>query len=190
MTRHRALLWTLAAALALVPGAIVDAQTAPPPVPIGIGVEALEGDWFEAATSGSFALRRCLSDTRHHFARRSARTLEVHTACTSDRGVEYRRGFLSTPRPGDGRFSLRYAPLVLSWAPAAWSDFWVLDAGEGWVLVGDRRRRTLAVLSRTVALDESSLAAAMAGARSRGFDPGLLRVVAHPSGATGVVARR
>lgn len=190
MAGRRAPSWALAAVLALVWTALVDAQTAPPPIPIGIGVDMLAGDWFEAATSGSFALRRCLSDTRHHFARRSARTLEVHTACASDRGVEYRRGFLSTPKAGDGRFSLRYAPLVLSWAPAAWSDFWVLDSAEGWLLVGDRRRRALAVLSRTVALDESSLAAAMAAARARGFDPGLLRVVAHPSGATGIVARR
>ncbi len=190
MMPRRAMPWPLAAALAVAWSAITGAQTVPPPSPIGIGVDALAGDWFEAATSGSFALRRCVSDTRHHFARRSARTLEVHTACAADRGVEYRRGFLSAPRAGDGRFSLRYAPLVLSWAPAAWSDFWVLDAGEGWLLVGDRQRRTLAVLSRTVALDESTLAAAMAAARARGFDPGVLRVVAHPSGATGIVARR
>lgn len=190
MLMRRAMPWAVAVALAWTVASGAAAQTLPPPTPLSITVETLDGDWFEAATSGSFALRRCLSDTRHHFARRSARTLEVHTACASDRGVEYRRGFLSTRKAGDGRYSLRYAPLVLSWAPAAWSDFWVLDAGDGWALVGDRRRRTLAVLSRTVALDESSLAAAMASARAQGFDPGALRVVAHPSGATGIAARR
>lgn len=189
MSGRRAMPWLFAVALWAAPSTI-SAQALEPPPTLAISAEALDGDWYEAATSGSFALRRCLSDTRHHFARRSARTLEVHTACASDRGVEYRRGFLSTSKAGDGRLSLRYAPLVLSWAPAAWSDFWVLDAGDGWLLVGDRRRRSLVVLSRTVALDESSLAAAMASARARGFDPGVLRVVTHPSGATGIVARR
>ncbi len=189
MTTRRAARWMLGVALVWVSASRAAAQPLAPPATLGLAVDALDGDWFVAATSGSFALRRCLSDTRHHFEQRSARTLEVRTACTSDRGVEYRRGFLSAGKAVNGRFSLRYAPLVLSWAPAAWSDFWVLDAGDGWMLVGDGRRRTLSVLSRRVALDESSLAAAMAAARARGFDPGVLRLVTHPSGASGIAAR-
>ena len=166
------------------------AQGTLPLVVAHIDAEALAGEWFEAATTGSFALRRCLSDTRHRVEVRSARTLQVYTACVTSRGVERRRGFLSGGKAGDGRYSLRYAPLVLSWAPAAWSDFWVLDAGDGWLLVGDRRRRTLSVLSRTVALAESDLAQAIAAARTRGFEPALLRTVSHPSGATGLVVGR
>lgn len=168
----------------------VHGQALRPPETVSVDAEAIAGEWFEAATSGSFALRRCLADTRYRFDRRSATTLQVFTACATNRGVEYRRGFLSGGKSPDGRFSLRFAPVVLSWAPAAWSDFWVLDVGADWLLAGDRRRRSLVVLSRTVALDESALAAAMASARRHGYDPAMLRAVAHPSGATGLAAGR
>lgn len=168
----------------------VRAQAPRPPDTASVGVEAIAGEWFEAATTGSFALRRCVTDTRYRFEPRSARTLQVFTACATNRGAEYRRGFLSGSKTGDGRFSLRYAPVVLSWAPAAWTDFWVLDVGEGWLVAGDRRKRSLVVLSRTVALDESALAAAMAAARRQGYDPAVLHLVSHPSGATGLTAGR
>ena len=171
-------------------GALASAQTLGPAVVPRIAARDLAGDWYEAATSGSFALRRCLSDTRHALVRRSERTLEVRTACVTNRGVERRRGFLEGGKAGDGRLSMRYAPLVLSWAPAAWSDFWVLDVGEGWMVVGDRGRRFLAVWSRTVSLDESSLAQAIASARAAGFEPGLLRLVSQPAGPSGLVAGR
>lgn len=171
-------------------GALASAQTSGPAVVPRIAARDLAGDWYEAATSGSFALRRCLSDTRHSLVRRSERTLEVRTACVTNRGVERRRGFLEGGKAGDGRLSMRYAPLVLSWAPAAWSDFWVLDVGEGWMVVGDRGRRFLAVWSRTVSLDESSLAQAIASARAAGFEPGLLRLVSQPAGPSGLIAGR
>ena len=168
----------------------VGAQTSRPAVVPRIAAVDLAGDWYEAATSGSFALRRCLSDTRHMLVQRSERTLEVRTACVTNRGVERRRGFLEGGKAGDGRLSMRYAPLVLSWAPAAWSDFWVLDVGVGWMVVGDRDRRFLAVWSRTVALDESALARAIASARAAGFDPGVLRRVSQPAGPSGLIAGR
>lgn len=184
LVRAFVLLWACGNAAA------VGGQTSRPAVVPRIAALELAGDWYEAATSGSFALRRCLSDTRHSLVRRSERTFEVRTACMTNRGVERRRGFLEGGAAGDGRMSMRYAPLVLSWAPAAWSDFWVLDVGEGWMVVGDRDRRFLAVWSRTVALDESALAHAIASARAAGFDPGLLRRVSQPAGPSGLIAGR
>ncbi len=184
LVRAFVLLWVCGNAAA------VGGQTSRPAVVPLIAALELAGDWYEAATSGSFALRRCLSDTRHSLVRRSERTFEVRTACMTNRGVERRRGFLEGGTAGDGRMSMRYAPLVLSWAPAAWSDFWVLDVGEGWMVVGDRDRRFLAVWSRTVALDESALAHAIASARAAGFDPGLLRRVSQPAGPSGLIAGR
>lgn len=181
----------IAAAVAFGGAADLRAQRSPhPEVVAAVSTADLSGDWFEVASTGSFALRRCLSDTRHSFERQSARTLQVRTVCITGRGVERRRGFLEGSKSGDGRYSLRYAPLVLSWAPAAWSDFWILSlADEGWMLVGDRQRRSFAVLSRVVALDEGALARAIATARRLGYAPDALHLTAHPAGASGLLAR-
>ena len=85
LVRAFVLLWVCGNAAA------VGGQTSRPAVVPRIAALELAGDWYEAATSGSFALRRCLSDTRHSLVRRSERTFEVRTACMTNRGVERRR---------------------------------------------------------------------------------------------------
>ena len=84
------------------------------------------------------------------------------------------------PLAGD----LRFAPALFAWLPAIRHDYWVLagDPSDRWLLVGDRARTRLSVLSRWVSLDEASLARALQVARVQGFDVG-------PSGAGASVER-
>lgn len=173
---------SLVALLVLV--APVSTQLAPPEVVAALNLSALEGRWFEAASTGSWALRRCESDTRHTLERRGARTVRIVSTCTVGGRVERRRGLIEGGRSGDGRLAVRYAPILLAWAPAAWADFWVLAMSErdGWMLVGDRQRRALAIFAREVAPAESAVAQATAAARTRGFDVGRLRRVPQPAG--------
>lgn len=170
----------------------VNAQPAPPAVVTLLEPAALGGGWFEVASTGSWALRRCDADIRHTLERRTARALRVVTTCTAGGRVERRRGLIEGGRSGDGRLAIRYAPILLAWAPAAWSDFWVLamDDGEGWLLVGDRRRRTLTILSRDIAPAESAIAQATAAARTRGYDVGRLRRIPQPAGPGALVVAR
>ena len=72
------------------------------------------------------------------------------------------------PLAGD----LRFAPALFAWLPAIRNDYWVLagDPSDRWLLVGDRARTRLSVLSRWVSLDEASLARALQVARVQGFD--------------------
>jgi len=102
------------------------------------------------------------------------------------------RGRLRAHKAGDGRLSIRFTPVVFSWLPATWSDFWVLEAGDGfgWLLVGDNKRERLAILSRTVALDDASVARALAAARRLGYSLDRLAPVPHPAGATGLLPPR
>lgn len=159
------------------------AQPARPDVVPRLDLAALEGAWFEVASTGTWTLRRCDADTRHLLERRGARALRVVSTCTAGGRVERRRGLIDG-RHSDGRLSIRYAPIVLAWLPAAWADFWVLALAEadGWLLVGDRQRRALAIYSRTIAPAESALAQAMAAARAQGYDVGRLRRVPQLAG--------
>ena len=137
-------------------------------------LEILGGEWHEIAAFGWWPHRLCITDTRYTWTVRNPRTIDVRRSCATGSGVETRIGRIrasgGASRPG--QLSATFAPVVLSWIPGAWSDYWVLGRGEDseWLLVGDRRRQSLAVLSRWAVLDEAALAAAIAIARHQGFD--------------------
>lgn len=179
----------LVVTLAVSTGAIGAQAPAPPVVVPRLDVAELAGEWFEVAGTGSWSRRRCVADTRFHFAlRRDPRSLDVATACTTTEGTERKRGRLRGDAAGSGTLRLRLVPGPFGLLPGVWDDFWVLAIGDdgSWMLVGDRRRQSLSVLSRTVALDEAALAQAFAVARSQAFDVGRLDRVSHPAGATGL----
>ena len=150
-----------------------------------LDLEPMAGDWFEVATSGSWSHRRCTADTRFHWTVTTARTIDVLSACTTPSGVELRHGLIRARGSHQGRLSVRFAPALFAWLPAIWTDYWVLAADQehAWLLVGDRARTRLSVLSRWVSLDEASLARAVRVARVQGFNVDRLEPVRHTSGA-------
>lgn len=181
MRRRSALLLL---ALALARPAFPQSGTWPTAVE-DLALEPLAGDWHEVATYGSWSHRRCTSETRFHWAVRDARTIDVRSACNSGAGEEVRTGRLRAPTGAHrGRLAARFAPAFFAWLPAVWSDHWVLAVGErrAWLLIGDRRRSRLSVLSRYAALDEASFAQALRQARVQGFDVDRLVAVQRPNG--------
>lgn len=160
-------------------------STAWPTTVDDVALEALAGDWHEVATYGSWSHRRCTSDTRFHWVVRDPRTVDVRSVCTTASGREVRTGRLRAAAGSDrGRLSVRFAPAFFVWVPAVWSDHWVLAVGgaQAWMVIGDRRRSRLSVLSRFASLDEASLARAIQQARAQGFDVDRLVVVPQMEG--------
>ena len=184
-------LLSLLAVAVLVAAADAAAQGTPAAVP-QIEMSALAGDWYEIATTGTWWHRHCVSDTRYRFDLPEPGGLRASSLCTTPHGVEAHRGRLRAGRNGDGRLSVRFGARLFAWLPATWSDFWVLASGDdrGWLLVGDNRRERLLVVSRTVVLDEASVAAALAAARQQGYSIDRLATVPQPAGPTGLAFRR
>lgn len=185
--RRRFAAWT-AVAFVLVGHGPTEAQAPAPPTGVTrLDLASLAGDWVEVASSGSRPPGRCVGDTRHQVRTRGDRSLRLTTRCRTREGVLIRHGVVTGSRAGDGRLQLRYVPRVFAWAPGARTDVLVLAAppGAGWMLAGDGGRRWLVVWSRALALDESAYAAAIAVARSQGFDVSRLVRVPQPSGVTG-----
>jgi lipocalin len=175
------------AALVASAGAVGIAQRAPEVLP-GVDPVSLAGDWYELATTGTWWHRHCVADTRYRFDAPRRGGFRATSVCSTPTGLARHRGRLRSARSGDGRLAIRFTPAAFNWLPATWSDFWILASGaeQEWLLVGDNRRERLLVLSRTVALDEASLAQAWAAGRRLGYDPGRLAVVRQPAGATGL----
>ncbi len=165
------------------------AQTAALPTALGtLRLESLAGEWHEIAAYGWWWQRRCVADMRYTWTVRGPRALDVRSSCNATSGVEMRSGRIRVSKSSPGQLSARFAPAALSWLPGAWSDYWVIGRGEdpGWLLVGDRRRQHLAVLSRWAVLDEAALATAIAVARREGFDIDRLQTVPQARGAGAV----
>ncbi len=184
-------MWVTAACLLLVLACPVLVRAQPAALPTALGtlqLESLAGEWHEIAAYGWWWQRRCVADTRYTWAVRGPRALDVTSWCKTTSGVEMRSGRIRASRSSPGRLSARFAPAALSWLPGAWSDYWVIGRGEdpGWLLVGDRRRQRLAVLSRWVVLDEATLATAIAVARREGFETDRLQTVPQARGAVAV----
>lgn len=180
----------LAGGAVLMPAPGIAAQGVPAVVP-HLEVSVLAGDWYEIASTGTWWHRRCVADTRYRFDQPGPGGLRATSVCTTPRGVESHRGRLRAGRSEDGRLSIRFNARLFSWLPAAWSDFWVLASGDdaAWLLVGDNRRERLLIVSRTVVLDEASVARALAAARHQGYGFERLARVPQPAGPTGLLFR-
>jgi lipocalin len=154
-------------------------------------LDGLVGTWYEVASTGSGPHRRCLGDTRFTVAPPAGHRADVVRVCMTPGGLDVRRGRLRAPNSGTGALDTRFAPALFGWLPLAWTDTWVLAVGDErtWVLLGDRRRRHLAVWAKVVSLDEASLAAAIGEARRQGFAVERLAAVPHPAGASGLGGR-
>lgn len=171
---------------------VVSAQPGTWPTAVDeLSLPSLAGQWYEVAAFGSWSHRRCNANTRFEWTLRTPRTADVRSSCATGTGHEVRTGRLrASAGTHNGRLAVRFAPAFLGWLPAAWSDHWVLAVGEGqrWLLIGDRRRSKLSVMSRFAALDEASYAQAISVARNQGFD--VDRMVAVPQlGSSGSSAR-
>ena len=74
------------------------------------------------------------------------------------------------------KLEVRFAPAWLSFIPAVWGDYWVidLDADYQLVAVSEPRRAYLWVLSRTPQVSPAAYEGLLARLRARGFDLGKL----------------
>ena len=70
------------------------------------------------------------------------------------------------------RLEVRFAPAWLSFIPAVWGDYWVIDLDPTYQLgaVSEPKREYLWVLSRTAKVEPAAYDALLARLASKGFD--------------------
>ena len=172
-------LGVLLGAVAVVCGAVASTGAQVEPASIA-ALARFDGVWYEVASYGSWWQRGCTRDATLVVAVRSETEALLGSRCRAGVGVVARNGRLVAARGAD-HWKARFAPAIVTWLPAVWGDFWVLghDQGLTWFVVGERDHVRLSVFSRRVALDEASLAQAIALARRAGFDVGRLTRVVH-----------
>jgi len=143
----------------LLSGATLPARADEAPLPTieRLDVPRYLGTWYEIAKLPNRFQKQCVADTSAEYRSNEDGTLSVINRCRLANGnLDEARGTARQIGPADSpKLKVRFAPVWLSFLPAVWGDYWVIDIDPAyqWVAVGEPRREYLWILARTPQLD-------------------------------------
>lgn len=148
-------------------------QTPVTPVP-HVDLARYAGRWYEIARFPNRFQRKCVGETTADYTLLPDGQIRVVNTCATADGSSRAEGRarLAEPRGRTSTLKVRFAPAWLSFLPAVWGDYWILDLTDDYraVLVGSPDRKYLWILARTPVLDEPTYRRMVAAAAAQGFD--------------------
>lgn len=133
-----------------------------------------EGTWYEIAKFPNRFQKKCVADTQAQYSRQDDGTVRVLNRCRvagggTDEAVGTARQLGGAESP---RLKVRFAPAWLSWLPAVWGDYWVVDLDADYQLsaVSEPGREYLWILSRTPQLEPGRYEALLQRLKAQGLD--------------------
>jgi apolipoprotein D and lipocalin family protein len=173
----------LLAATARAADAQVVAATSPLTAIASLDLPRYMGPWTEIARYPNRFQKQCAGPAVATYSLLPEGTVRVVNRCPQADGKvdeaigEARR----IGPPGSAQLQVRFAPAWLSWLPAVWGNYWVVELDEAYQLavVSEPTREYLWVLSRQPSLSPAAWSALNVRLTALGFDPArLLRPVA------------
>jgi len=167
----------LAAALCLLAPLAASAGDAPAPLATieSLDVPRYMGRWHEIARYPNRFQRQCVGDSSADYQLQPDNTVRVTNRCRlADGSLNEAIGQArQLGGPTSPRLEVRFAPAWLSFIPAVWGDYWVVEIDDDyrWVVVSEPSRRFLWVLARTPTLDARTEGDIRTRLVARGFDP-------------------
>jgi apolipoprotein D and lipocalin family protein len=155
------------------------AQTAPtPPQPLttiaALDVPRYLGTWYEIAKYPNSFQKKCVANTQARYSLLGDGQLQVVNRCRLADG-QTSEAVGAAKQPGEAsspKLKVRFAPAWLSFIPAVWGDYWVIDLDPSYQLaaVAEPQREYLWILSRTPKVDGKSYQALLERLTQKGFD--------------------
>ncbi|MBJ6985629.1 lipocalin family protein [Luteimonas sp. MC1750] len=178
MSRRTSLLAVLA--LLAAPGVALT-QPEDTPDPRGQAVEAVSsvdleryaGTWYEQAHLPLFFQRNCVANTTANYSLRDDGRIDVVNQCDNDKGERIEaRAIARKVDDSTSKLEVRFAPAFLSFLPAVWGDYWIIDLDPDyrWAVVGSPDRKYLWFLTRDKTIAPEQLDALVAKAHAMGYD--------------------
>jgi apolipoprotein D and lipocalin family protein len=154
------------------------------------------GTWYEIAKYPNWFQKKCVSDTMAEYSLSPDGDVQIVNRCLAQGGEMSEA--IGRARQVDGlsspKLEVSFAPTWLSFIPAVWGDYWVIDLDDDYRLaaVSEPDRKYLWILSRTPVIDQKSYDAILARLALKGFDLQKLEVTQqknrppemHPDGLT------
>jgi apolipoprotein D and lipocalin family protein len=141
---------------------------------VALDVPRYMGLWYEIAKYPNWFQRNCVAATRAEYSLQVDGRVQVLNRCQMASG-EINQATGVARQVGDANSAMlevRFAPAWLSFIPAVWGDYWVIDIDDAYqlVAVSEPERKYLWVLSRTPAINSKTYADLLARLASKGFD--------------------
>jgi len=132
------------------------------------------GKWYEIARLPNRFQKKCAGEVTAEYSL-SGDQLTVLNQCRLNNGqTDQAKGTarLASKNGPTSKLEVRFAPVWLSWVPAVWGDYWVIDLAPdySYSVVGTPDRKYLWVLSRTPRMDEALYQSIVQQVAGKGFD--------------------
>jgi apolipoprotein D and lipocalin family protein len=163
----------------LIQAAFVGAAVAQPALGPLRTVERLDvprymGTWYEIAKFPNRFQAQCASDTRAEYTAQPDGTVRVVNRCRTENGETTEAVGLARQvgGPDSPKLQVRFAPAWLSWWPAVWGDYWIVDLEPDYqlVAVSEPRRAYLWILARSPRVDPARQATMVKRLAEQGLD--------------------
>ena len=157
----------------LLPPAFAESEPIPLATVPELNVERYLGVWYEIAKYPNRFQRKCVAETSAQYSLLANGNIQVINRCRLiDGQFEEAVGEARQLGPRNSpRLEVRFAPAWLSFLPAVWGDYWVIDLDPEYqlVAVGEPRREFLWILARTPRVEASALSALRDRLAQKGF---------------------
>ncbi|NMG45715.1 lipocalin [Aromatoleum toluvorans] len=156
------------------PSAHAEGPQAPLSTIAALDVPRYMGTWYEIARYPNRFQRHCVGFTHAEYRLQEDGRVRVANRCRNAEGrvVEAIGAARQLGAADSPRLEVRFAPAWLSFLPAVWGDYWVIDLDADYRLaaVSEPRREYLWILSRTPTVAPQALEALRTRLAARGFD--------------------
>lgn len=145
-----------------------------------LDVRRYMGTWFEVAKYPNWFQAKCVAATSADYSLQQDGTVKVVNRCRRVTG-EMDEAVGTARQISPAKLKVRFAPWWLSWLPAVWGDYWVVDLNPDYnlVAVSEPKREYLWILSRTPIVEPAAYQALLGRLRAQGFDLSKLEVTTH-----------
>lgn len=141
-----------------------------------VDLKRYSGKWFEIARYPNKFQKKCVGNTTATYNLKSNSEFEVLNRCVTKNGTfsdAVGKGRVAD-EASSAKLEVRFAPGYLSFIPATWGDYWIidLDANYQYAAVGDPKREYFWILSRKAEMDDATYQNILRRAEAKGFNPG------------------
>lgn len=140
-----------------------------------VDLDRYQGKWYEIAKYPNKFQKKCVGNTSAEYKKKPDGKIEVLNKCvTSDGQVDEAKGEAKVvDRSTNAKLKVRFAPAFISFIPAVWGDYWIIDLDPDyrWAVIGDPNREYFWILGREPAMDDATYQGILRRAESVGFNP-------------------
>jgi len=140
------------------------------------------GRWYEIAKFPNWFQKKCVANTSAQYSLQPDGRVKVLNRCQREQGAMDEAVGVARQLggPTSPRLEVRFAPAWLSWLPAVWGDYWVVDLDPEYqlVAVSEPGREYLWILSRSPTVSADRYGALIKRLQAKGLDTSRLELTA------------